>query len=93
MMFSTLTPFLLALLPLVSADVHRLKLKKLAPATSNPDLESLYLAEKYGGGLQPQLPLKGSRRIGRPSRKNDELFWTQEEAKGGHSVPLSSTFF
>ncbi|PPQ75132.1 hypothetical protein CVT26_012093 [Gymnopilus dilepis] len=89
-----LSPLFLALLPLVAA-VHRLKLHKLPPAISNPELESAYLAEKYGAPAQAQLPLMGAggagRRVRRPSMKDGEpLFWTQEELKGGHGVPLTN---
>jgi len=76
--------------------VHKLKLKKLPPTTSNPALESAYLSEKYGGS-QFQTPLMGSGgsgrkvRIGRPGQDDDELFWTQDLLnKGGHGVPLSN---
>lgn len=94
MLLSRLAP--LVLLPFVAADgVHKLKLKKLPPATSNPGLESAYLAEKYGGA---QLPLVGAGigrnvRLSRPSvQDGEELFWTQDEftAEVGHNVPLSS---
>ncbi|KAI0723305.1 endopeptidase [Earliella scabrosa] len=94
MLLSRLAP--LVLLPFVAADgVHRLKLKKLPPASSNPALESAYLAEKYGGA---QVPLMGAGigrdvRLSRPSVKDGEqLFWTQDEfaAEGGHTVPLSN---
>ncbi|KAF5387963.1 hypothetical protein D9615_000444 [Tricholomella constricta] len=94
MIFTTYTPLVLALLPFVSAaGVHKLKLKKLPPTSSNPALESAYLAEKYGAG--PQAPLMGAggsaRRLGRPTSKNgEELFWTQEDIKGGHHVPLNN---
>lgn len=97
MILSTLAPLLL-LLPCVAADgVHRLKLKKLPPTSSDPALESAYLAEKYGSA-QSQTRLMGSGgsgrkvRLGRPGQGDDELFWTQESlSKGGHGVPLSST--
>ncbi|KAI0750805.1 aspartic peptidase A1 [Daedaleopsis nitida] len=93
MLLSRLAP--LVLLPFVAADVHKLKLKKLAPAATNPALESAYLAEKYGGA---QTPLMGTGigrdvRLSRPSVKDgEELFWTQDEftAEGGHNVPLSN---
>lgn len=96
MIFSTLAPLLL--LPLVSADVHKLKLKKLPRTTSNHALESAYLAEKYGGSIA-QNPLMGSGgagrnvRLARPGQSgDDELFWTQEMANSnsGHNIPLSS---
>ncbi|KAG6837444.1 hypothetical protein H0H93_009538 [Arthromyces matolae] len=83
------TPLVLALLPFVSAGVHKLKLKKLAPAPSNPALETAYLADKYGDSLQsPLLGVGGAgRRLNRPSSKDGEqLLWTQ----GGHNVPLSN---
>ena len=95
MLLSRLAP--LVLLPFAAADgLHKLKLKKLAPASSNPALESAYLAEKYGG--RSQVPLMGSGigrnvRLSRPSVQDGEvLFWTQDEfnLEGGHNVPLSS---
>jgi saccharopepsin len=97
MIFTSLSPLVLGLLPFVSAGrVHKLKLHKLPPVSSNPALESAYLAEKYGAPspLQ-QTPLMGAggtgRRVGRPTtRDGEDLFWTQESLKGGHGVPLSS---
>ncbi|KAG5649029.1 hypothetical protein DXG03_000378 [Asterophora parasitica] len=91
MIFTSYTPLVLALLPFVSADVHKLKLKKLPPSSNNPALESAYLAEKYGAG--PQTPLMGAggsaRRL--PKSKDDDLFWTQQvNGKGGHNVPLNN---
>lgn len=99
--FSTMivtSPFLLALLPFVTASrLHKLKLQKIAPAANNPELESAYLAEKYGvaSQVQMQMPLLGiggsGRRVERPTTDgNEQLFWTQEELKGGHKVPLTS---
>ncbi|OJT03765.1 Saccharopepsin [Trametes pubescens] len=97
MLLSRLASFApLALLPFVAADgVHRMKLKKLPPAISNPSMESAYLAEKYGGGSQ--VPLGGgigrNVRVSRPTVKDgEELFWTQDEfsTEGGHTVPLSN---
>jgi len=91
-----LTPVFLALLPLAFAGgVHKLKLQKLPSAASNPELESAYLAEKYGAPPTAQLPIMGAggsgRRVQRPTTHNGEqLFWTQEELKGGHGVPLTS---
>ncbi|KAI0719554.1 endopeptidase [Cerioporus squamosus] len=95
MLLSRLAP--LVLLPFVAAEgIHKLKLKKLAPAASNPALESAYLAEKYGG--RSQVPLGGmgigrNVRLSRPSvQDGEELFWTQDEfaVDGGHNVPLSN---
>ena len=91
------TPWVLALLPLISAArIHKLKLHKLPPAFSNPALESAYLAEKYGALAPPQMPLMGAggagRRVGRPPMQDGEqLYWTQEALKGGHHVPLTSS--
>ncbi|KAF8143568.1 aspartic peptidase A1 [Mycena galopus ATCC 62051] len=88
-------PAFLALLPLVfAARVHKLKLTKLPAVNDNPELEAAYLAGKYGAPLQPQVPLMGAggsgRRVDRPARMGDDnLFWTQEQLKGGHYVPLS----
>ena len=96
MILSRLAPLLL--IPFVAADgVHKLKLKKVPPASSNPALESAYLAQKYGGQLQ--VPMMGSGglgrniRLGRPTHQDGEdLFWTQDsiDLEGGHNVPLSS---
>ncbi|KAH8105845.1 endopeptidase [Cristinia sonorae] len=97
MFLSRLAPLLI--LPFVAAEgVHKLKLKKLSSAASNPALESAYLAEKYGGG-QSQTPMMGlggtgrNVRLGRPAHyEGEELFWTQNDfnANGGHNVPLSN---
>ena len=87
---------LLALPPFVTASrLHKLKLHKLPPAANNPALESAYLAEKYGALPQIQLPLMGlggsGRRLERPTTDGrEQLFWTQEEVKGSHPVPLTS---
>ncbi|TBU49536.1 endopeptidase [Dichomitus squalens] len=95
MLLSRLAP--LVLLPFAAAaGLHKLKLKKLPPASSNPALESAYLAEKYGG--RSQVPLMGAGtgrnvRLSRPAvQDGEELFWTQEEfsVEGGHNVPLSN---
>lgn len=98
-MLLSLAPLAVSLLPFVAeAKVHKLKLQKLAPAANNPQLESAWLAEKYGVSAQAQMPLMGAggtgRQISRPTSENGEtLFWTQgEEVKGGHGVPLSSEF-
>jgi len=91
-----LFPLLLALLPFVTANrVHKLQLHKIPPVAANAELESAYLAEKYGSR---QLPLLGSggsgRRMQRPTMRNGEqLLWTQEHINGGHPVPLTSTSF
>ena len=89
---------LLALLPFVAASrLHKLKLHKVSPtnllAAHNPELEAAYLAEKYGAPSPIQMPLLGlggEGRVERPSDGNEPLFWTQEELKGGHTVPLTS---
>lgn len=85
----------LLLVAFSSAEVHRLKLNKVSPAQRNPELESLHIAEKYGSVLYPQrqVPLAGADHSGRLLRQTpggDELFWTQEQVKGGHSAPLRS---
>lgn len=89
----------LILLPLAAAagGVHKLKLSKLPQTLANPELESAYLVEKYGGEVQTPLMGAGGAgrnvRLARPSHQDGEpLFWTQEDAlaNGGHSVPLSS---
>jgi saccharopepsin len=98
MIFTSFTPLVLSLLPFVSADgLHRLKLKKLPTVSTNPELESAYLAEKYGAPAQPQVPLMGAGGAGRRfsrlrKQSGEDLFWTQEDLKGGHSVPLSSVY-
>jgi len=99
MIFSKLAPILFVALPFTAAEVHRLKLKKLPAVPSNHAMESAYLAEKYGAGPQSQgqLPLMGAGGAGRrvnvvpPGKQDgDELFWTQDLVKDGHSVPLSN---
>jgi len=84
------SPLVLALLPFASAAVHRLKLHKLPPVTPNTQLETAYLAEKYG--VQRQLPIIGSGGAGRRLQleNDEELYWTQEEIQGGHGVPLTN---
>jgi saccharopepsin len=89
---------LVLLLPFVAAQgVRKLKLQKLPAALGNQELETAYLAEKYGGVVQaPLLGAGGSGRqvrLGNPAGVEDELFWTQEENEfgSGHNVPLSST--
>lgn len=84
------SPLVLALLPFASASVHRLKLHKLPSVTPNTQLETAYLAEKYG--VQRQLPIIGSGGAGRRLQLEnaEELYWTQEEIQGGHGVPLTS---
>lgn len=100
MIFSTLAPLLL--LPVVAADVHRLKLKKIPRSLDQSHHgETAYLAEKYGAqstGQFQQSPLMGTGGSGRnlkngkPCKHADDLFWTQEMKKnGGHGVPLTST--
>jgi len=88
-------PLALALLSFVEASrIHKLKLHKLPPTASNPEFESAYLAEKYGAsGRQTQMPLLGVGGTGRRvvMQNGEQLFWTQDEMKGGHSVPLSSS--
>jgi len=90
------SPLVLALLPFVTASrLHKLKLHKLPPVANNPALESAYLAEKYGVPPQIQMPLMGlggsGRRLEKPtSDGHEQLFWTQEELKGGHNVPLTN---
>lgn len=86
-----LLPLFLGLLPLVCADrLHKLKLHKIPSVATNPELESAYLAEKYGAAQVPLLGGSG-RRMRRPTMRNGEqLLWTQEQANGGHPVPLTS---
>lgn len=87
----------LALLPFIYANrIHKLKLQKVPPVASNPELESALLAEKYGASQPGQLPLMGAggtgRRMKRPAMKDGEqLLWTQEQLNSGHSVPLTSS--
>ncbi|KAK7060617.1 aspartic proteinase precursor [Paramarasmius palmivorus] len=79
----------LPLVPLVIADVHRLKLEKLPPSHSNPELEALHLAEKYGNSAQS--PLLSADGAGRRLRKEGEdSQWMQEVVNGGHGVPLKN---
>ncbi|KIK68098.1 hypothetical protein GYMLUDRAFT_1015549 [Collybiopsis luxurians FD-317 M1] len=89
MVLLSVTAAALLSLPFASAEVHKLKLNKLPPAVGNPELEALHLAEKYGS--PQQVPLAGSGGAGRRLRMdNDDLYWTQEQLKGGHSLPLSN---
>jgi len=93
MLLSAFTPLLL--LPFASAGVHKLKLQKLPSVSPGHVLETAYLAEKYGSQVPyQQLPLFGSGGAGRrvrPSHKEDDLFWTQEDLlNGGHEIPLSN---
>ncbi|KAI1795232.1 endopeptidase [Ganoderma leucocontextum] len=96
MLLSRLAPLILLPFAAAANGVHKLKLTKLPPASSNPAMESAYLAEKYGG--RNQVPLMGSGigrdvRLSRPSvHDGEELFWTQDEftVEGGHNVPLSN---
>jgi len=94
-----ISPLFLALIPFasVAARVHHLKLQKLPPSVANPQLESAYLAEKYGAPQpESQMPLMGAggagRRFDRPSHDGEEtLFWTQQQqGDSGHSVPLTN---
>jgi len=90
-----LSSLAISLLPLAAqaAGVHKLKLHKLPKSEdSNPLLESAYLAEKYGGENQQALfGAGGAGRRFRPANPNNEqLFYTQEQLKGGHNVPLSN---
>jgi saccharopepsin len=93
MILATLATLLL--LSFATADrVHRLKLNKLQPVTSNPSFESAYLAQKYGA-QSPQLIGAGGAgrhiRIRPPgTTADDDLFWTQQEVMGGHGVPLTN---
>jgi len=86
-----LTSVLAALLPvqLALAGIQRLPLKKLPSSSSSPEIESLYLAEKYGAPMTPQKSFTAGR-LTRPisSSPADDLFWTQNG--GGHSVPLTN---
>jgi saccharopepsin len=87
-------PLVLALLSFAEASrIHKLKLHKLPPTTTNPEFESAYLAEKYGASWsQPQIPLFGVGGTGRRvvMHNGEQILWTQDEMKGGHSVPLSN---
>ncbi|KAF8639980.1 hypothetical protein AX17_001226 [Amanita inopinata Kibby_2008] len=88
-----LSPLVLSLLPLVSGKVHKFKLHKIPPVANNPQLETAYLAEKYGSLSQLQLPLMGSGGTGRRlsmDKNGEPLFWTQEQVNSGHGVPLSN---
>ncbi|KAF5363792.1 hypothetical protein D9756_000419 [Leucocoprinus leucothites] len=95
-MLLSVTAFVVGLLPFTTqAKVHTLKLHKLAPAANNPELESAWLAEKYGAPSAAQLPLMGAGGSGRrvrptTSESGESLFWTQEQINGGHTVPLTN---
>lgn len=101
MIFTSITPLVLGLLPFVNAaenGIHRLKLKKIPLTTSNPTLESAHLAQKYGAHAIGQQPLMGSggqgRFVDRPAKgvNGEDLFWTQDDLNGGHGVPLTSLY-
>ncbi|RXW24658.1 hypothetical protein EST38_g1144 [Candolleomyces aberdarensis] len=90
MILSALAPLALSLLPLSNAQgVHKLKLHKLPPTEGNPVLETAYLAEKYGAQNQVMLGAGSTgRRLYSPN--GEQMFYTQEQLKGGHNVPLSN---
>jgi saccharopepsin len=87
MILSALSLFILPL-SATAVGVHKLKLHRLPQADSNPALESAYLAEKYGGQQQLLFGAGGTGRRLRPS--GEQMFYTQEQLKGGHNVPLSN---
>ena len=91
MILSALSLFILPL-SATAAGVHKLKLHRLPQADTNPALESAYLAEKYGGQQQLLFGAGGTGRRLRPSNSpsSEQMFYTQEQLKGGHNVPLSS---
>ncbi|GAA5841282.1 hypothetical protein JCM3766R1_005013 [Sporobolomyces carnicolor] len=90
----------------VEAGVHRMKLHKLQPASSDLSAQTAHLADKYMGrfadyGSQIAFGLdrnQGKRRAGRYPPSRDGEFTTmveteqfnQELAKGGHGVPLTN---
>ncbi|KAK2466242.1 hypothetical protein APHAL10511_001884 [Amanita phalloides] len=85
------SPLVLALLPLAGAKVHKLKLNKLPSVVPNPQLETAYLAEKYGAQLQtPILGAGGAGRHLQFDQNGEQIYWTQEEIQGGHNVPLNN---
>ncbi|PFH52760.1 hypothetical protein AMATHDRAFT_1807 [Amanita thiersii Skay4041] len=87
-----ISPLLISLLPFAAASVHKFKLHKITPVANNPQLETAYLAEKYGSS-QPQFPLMGAGGAGRRLQQDnngEQLFWTQEQITGGHNVPLNN---
>lgn len=79
----------LSLIGAASAGVHRLKLHKTQPATSEHVASYgavAQLGEKYG-------VVQSVNKLSRNGE--DDLFWAQVEQnplKGGHSVPLSSEY-
>ena len=86
MFLSKAIPFLL--LPLVAAEVHKLKLHKIPFEPRDPALEAAYLAEKYAGS---QMPLIGAGGVGRKLRTTECVGGgSQREVQGGHPVPLTS---
>ena len=95
MLLSTLTPLLL--LPFAAANgLHRLKLNKLPPTPNHLSYENAYLAEKYAPQSFSQRPFMGAggagRRVNCPANNGgQDLYHTQVESQGGHSVPLSSS--
>ncbi|KIL70023.1 hypothetical protein M378DRAFT_68030 [Amanita muscaria Koide BX008] len=88
-----ISALVLCLLPFTSGKVHKLKLQKIPPVAYNNQLETAYLAEKYGSVSPVQLPLMGAGGSGRHlqfDNKGEELYWTQEQITGGHGVPLTN---
>ncbi|KAJ2936937.1 hypothetical protein H1R20_g173, partial [Candolleomyces eurysporus] len=88
MILSALAPLALSLLPLSSAQgVHKLKLHKLPPTEGSPVLETAYLAEKYGAQNQVMLGAGSTgRRLHSPN--GEQMFYTQEQLKGGHNFKV-----
>ncbi|KAF5390556.1 hypothetical protein D9757_002757 [Collybiopsis confluens] len=89
MVLLSVTAAALFSLPFASAEVYQLKLQKLPPAANNPELEALHLAEKYS--VSAQTPLAGTGGAGRRlNQGSEDLYWTQEQVRGSHSLPLSN---
>ena len=84
---------LFVLLPLVAAEVAKLKLHKIPRVSQDPTLETAYLTSKYSVP-QHELPLMGAggrERQLRVADHGEDHPWTQEEAtKPGHTIPLTS---
>ncbi|GAA6056834.1 hypothetical protein JCM3770_003592 [Rhodotorula araucariae] len=98
--YATAALALLATAQSVDAGVHRMKLHRLEPASSDLSAQTAHLADKYAArfaGYGSQLPF-GGRKAGRYPPSRDDEFHTMLEteqfndalARGGHGVPLTN---
>ncbi|GAA5846218.1 hypothetical protein JCM9279_005863 [Rhodotorula babjevae] len=102
--YATTALALLAASQGVEAGMHRMKLHRLEPASSDLSAQTAHLADKYasrlgfGSNSQQQRPFSSGGRKGRYPPSRDDEFHTMLEtdqfndqlAKGGHGVPLTN---